>query len=265
MIDIHCHLLPGIDDGPRTWEDSLDLCRAMVDDGIVHAVTTPHLIDGVYENTNAVVQPLAAELANRLADAGIALRLDAAAEIDISSRFVSTEGQDIPSLCGNAVLLEMPVAVVPHAMEHILFAVSSRGMKPVLAHPERNHLVQDKPEIVVSWIQAGAVLQIDAESLLGLWGPASRRAAETLLTRGLVAAMASDAHSCNRRPPRLTAALARAIELAGAEAEHLVRATPQSLLDGTFTGLPVLPELSSRTGTSRKHERGLLRKMFGRR
>jgi len=264
MIDIHCHLLPGIDDGPRSWEESLDLCRAMVDDGIAHAVTTPHLIDGVYENTNAVVQPLAAELATRLADAGIPLKLDAAAEIDISSRFVSTGGQDIPALCGNAVLLEMPVAVVPHAMEHILFAVSSRGMKPVLAHPERNHLVQDKPEMVLSWIAAGAVLQIDAESVLGLWGPASKRSAETLLTRGLVAAMASDAHSCKRRPPRLTAALARAVELLGPEADHLVRATPQSLLSGTFAGLPALPGRDRREAAARS-ERGLLRRMFGHR
>jgi len=262
MIDIHCHLLPGVDDGPRSWEESLDLCRALVDDGITHAITTPHLIDGVYDNTRSVVQPLAATLVRRLGDAGIALQLDAAAEIDISSRFVSTGGQDIPALCGKAVLLEMPVAVVPHAMEHILFAVSSRGIVPILGHPERNHLVQDRPEMVTSWIATGAVLQIDAESLLGLWGSGSKRCSETLLTRGLVGVMASDSHSCSRRPPRLTTALNRAVELIGPGADHLVRATPAALLAGTFAGLPVL---AGATASSRNSERGLLRKIFSRR
>lgn len=265
MIDIHCHLLPGIDDGPRDWEQAVDLCRAMVEDGITRAITTPHFIDGVYENGRAVTGPLLTELIARLGDAGIALELDAAAEIDISSRLVSTGGQDIPSLGGHAVLLEMPVAVVPHAMEHILFAVSSRGMVPVLAHPERNHLVQENPELAAAWVASGAVLQLDAESLFGIWGGGAKRCAETLLTRGLVGAVASDSHSCAKRPPRMTAARKRVLELLGAEADHLVLATPLALIGGTFAGLPELGELPPRPASSREDgpRRGLLRRMFG--
>ena len=197
MIDIHCHLLPGIDDGPRNWDESLDLCRAMVDDGIHRAVTTPHLVDGVYENTTDVTAPLVAELAARLGDAGIALEVAAAAEIDISSRFVSTAAEHIPTLCGRAALLEMPVAVIPHAMEHILFGVRTRSLVPILAHPERNHVVQETPELVRTWIASGAVIQLDAESLLGLWGSAAKRCAEKLLLMGVVGAIGRA--SCRER------------------------------------------------------------------
>lgn len=240
MIDLHCHLLPGIDDGPRTWGESIDLCRAMVDDGITRAITTPHLIDGVYENTLQVTRPLVAELRQRLGDNGICLDVDAAAEIDISSRFVSGDGSDIPTLCGTAALLEMPVAVIPHAMERILFAVRSRSLLPVLAHPERNHLVQENPEVVASWVELGAILQLDAESLLGLWGKSAQRCAEQLLMKGIVGVVASDSHSCRKRPPRMSAAAARTRALLGDFASHMFTATPAAILSGQFRDLPNL-------------------------
>ncbi|HYC55676.1 MAG TPA: CpsB/CapC family capsule biosynthesis tyrosine phosphatase [Candidatus Binatia bacterium] len=247
MIDIHCHLLPGIDDGPRNWEESTDLCRAMVEDGITRAITTPHLIDGVYENTLQVTRPLVAELRQRLGDAGIDLDVEAAAEIDISSRFVSGDSSGMPTLCGSAALLEMPVAVIPHAMEQILFAVRSRGLLPVLAHPERNHLVQENPDVVTAWVQLGAVLQIDAESLLGLWGKGSQRCAEKLLMNGVVAAVSSDSHSCRKRPPRMTAAAARTRILLGDFAAHMFTVTPAAILSGQFRELPHLEIGSTRT------------------
>ena len=115
--------------------------------------------------------------------------------------------------------------------------------------------------MVTSWVNAGAVLQVDAESLLGLWGSAAKRCAEELLTAGQVGAMASDAHSCSRRPPRLTAALARALELIGSDADLLVRATPEALLSGTFAGLPA----RAASAASPDPGRSLLRRLLGRR
>ncbi len=264
MIDIHCHLLPGIDDGPRNWEDSLDLCRAMVDDGIEHATTTPHLIDGVYENTSPVVQPLLLELRQRLREAGIALKLDVAAEIDISSRFVATDAPNIPTLSGHGVLLEMPVSVVPHSMAQILFGVSARGYVPILAHPERNQLVQDQPDLVLEWVQTGAALQLDAESLLGIWGRGAERAAIRLLELGVVSALASDAHSTKRRPPRLTAGIERAVSLIGERGALLATEGPASLLRGELPehadGNLVKAERPPRAGRRRGW-----RSLFGRR
>jgi protein-tyrosine phosphatase len=233
MIDIHCHLLPGIDDGPRNWEDAVELCRAMTDDGIRRAVATPHLIDGIYENVRSRVQPLVAELRQRCRDGGIDLDVLAGAEIDISSRFAGGATEDLPALGdGKAVLFEMPVAVVPHSMAEIIFSARARGFVPVLAHPERNELLQDDPAMAAAWVEAGAALQLDGDSLLGVWGRRTKRCGEELLIRGLLHAMASDAHSRDKRPPRLGRALERARELVGDDAVKLVVDGPELILAG---------------------------------
>jgi protein-tyrosine phosphatase len=243
MIDIHCHLLPGIDDGPKSWEESLDLAQAMVDDGIATAVATPHLIDGVYGNTRTVVEPLVVQLRDRLKSAGIELRVEAAAEVDLSSRHVTSESLELPLLGGNAVLLEMPMAVIPHAMADILFGLRSRGILPVLAHPERNELLQDNVSLCDDWLQSGAALQLDADSLLGVWGHNTQRCAERLLQRGKYHAMASDAHSTQKRPPRMREALEVARGIVGDAASGLVNKGPSEILAGR---VPVIdyPEYS---------------------
>lgn len=232
MIDIHCHLLPNIDDGPVSWVESLALAAAMVDDGITMAIATPHLIDGVYANTRTVVEPLVNELRARLQAAGIALRVDAAAEVDLSSRYVTEESSELPLIGGRSVLLEMPMAVVPHAMADILFSVRSRGLLPVLAHPERNELLQDDITLCEEWLNSGAALQLDAESLLGVWGRGTQVCAERLLRRGKFHAMASDAHSTTKRPPRMREALAIATNLVGTSAQSLVTMGPAAILRG---------------------------------
>jgi protein-tyrosine phosphatase len=241
MIDIHCHLLPGIDDGPRNWEQSIDLCRAMTDNGIRTAVATPHLIDGIYENTLSRVEPLTLELNERLADADIALKVLPGAEVDISSRYLTAPSVDLPRLGGGAgpVLLEMPMAVIPHAMAAIIFTARSQGMIPILAHPERNEPLQERSSIAASWIDAGAVLQLDGDSLLGIWGKATKYCAIELLERGQFHAMASDAHSCVKRPPRLRQSLEKAIELVGQEATTLVTEGPRMLLAGRAPTTPL--------------------------
>ncbi len=251
MIDIHSHLLPGIDDGPRTWEQSLALCQAMKDDGIRRAIATPHLIDGVYNNVRSRVEPLVVELNERLGAAGIDLEVLPGAEVDIASRHIIGNSAELPLLGGGkAVLLEMPVAVIPHAMAEIIFAACSRGLVPVLAHPERNELVQDRPDLVLEWIDSGAALQIDGDSLLDVWGKRSRRCAETLITRGLCHAMASDAHSCEKRPPRMTQALERARDLIGENARKLVIDGPEMILAGTVPATPFYPALARQHGRS---------------
>ncbi len=240
MIDIHCHLLPGIDDGPRDWDQSLALCQAMVDDGITRAVVTPHLIDGVYENTRPLVERLTAELSERLGAAGIALEVLAGAEVDISSRLIGEDSDDLPLLGGGAaVLLEMPVAVIPHAMGDIIFQATSRDLVPVLAHPERNAILQQNPALAREWIDAGAAMQLDGDSLLGIWGRRTKLCSETLLLEGLFHAMASDAHSCDARPPQLRAALKKATALVGEEAVKLVTSGPEMILQGKHPGTPL--------------------------
>ncbi|MFQ5479458.1 MAG: tyrosine-protein phosphatase [Candidatus Binatia bacterium] len=267
MIDIHCHLLPGIDDGPKNWEQSVSLCKAMAADGIVKAVATPHLIDGVYNNTLSRVRPLTRQLNQRLAEAGVALEVLCGAEVDLSSRYVGSGSPELPRLGGGpAVLLEMPVAVLPQAMNEIMFSVRSQGLVPVLAHPERNELLQDTISLAKQWIDAGAALQLDGDSLLGVWGRRSKACAEQLIARGWYHAMASDAHSTDRRPPRLTEALGRAIELVGAEARTLVTSAPAEILAGRCPKTPLFTAAKQSSGPTGvvTRNRGLIDRLFAR-
>jgi protein-tyrosine phosphatase len=229
----------------------------MVADGIELAVATPHLIDGIYDNRRPKVEALVEQLRARLGDAGIELEIACGAEVDLSSRLVTEPNDDLPLLAGgSAVLLEMPVAVIPHAMNEIIFAVTSRGLLPVLAHPERNELVQKNPSSAYQWIQAGAALQIDGDSLLGVWGRGAKRCAETMVAAGMVHAMASDAHCARRRPPRMREALARAGEIVGDQAVRLVTEGPNRILAGDCPTTPLYdaggaaPRDSARSATN---------------
>ena len=256
MIDIHCHLLPGIDDGPKDWTASLDLCRAMRDNGITKAVATPHLIDGVYANTRSKVEPLTAELVKRCRDADISLEILSGAEIDLSSTLVTSHSTETPLLGGgNAVLLEMPMAVLPHAMSEILFSIRSTGWVPVLAHPERNEILQENLDLAGQWIESGALLQLDGDSLLDVWGKRARRCGEALLVRGWIHAMASDAHSIDRRPPRLAEAVAAATNVVGSGAISTVTTGPSMILDGHPLPTPLFKPKLSKAG-SRSHRDG---------
>ena len=267
MIDIHSHILPGVDDGPRNWEEAIALCRRIAEEGITTSVATPHLIDGVYDNILSRVEPLVQQLREHLRTAGVPLEVLAGAEVDFSSRRVTAADDELPTLGGSgAVLLEMPVAVVPPAIDETIFALRARGLQPVIAHPERNELLQEDPAMAANWVRAGALLQLDGDSLLGLWGRRVKRCSEALLQSGLVHALATDAHSVDRRPPRMRKALARATELLGAQAQRLTTDGPKAILAGNAPATPLYEidrEVGARSG-ARPGARGLLGRLFGR-
>jgi protein-tyrosine phosphatase len=212
----------------------------MCEDGVRTAIATPHLIDGVYENVRSRVEPLTAELNRRLAAESIPLTVLPGAEVDFSSRYLTEDTHELPSLGGGpGVLLEMPVAVIPPAISETIFALHARGLVPLIAHPERNELLQDNPMLVRPWLEVGARLQLDGDSLLGVWGKHTQHCAERLLLAGFFHAMASDAHSVDKRPPRMTAALERARALVGNGAMALVRQGPELLLGGRHLPTPL--------------------------
>jgi protein-tyrosine phosphatase len=237
----------------------------MVDNGITKAVATPHLIDGIYDNIRGRVEPLVADLNSRLRDADVPLPVLSGAEVDISSRYLTAPAVDLPRLGGaGAVLLEMPMAVVPHTMADIIFSARSQGMIPILAHPERNEPLQDNLALAENWIQAGAVLQLDGDSLLGVWGKAAKYCAIALLESGMFHAMASDAHSCEKRPPRLHEGLEKAIEIVGKDARSLVTTGPAMLLSGRAPTTPLYAAIPRSTQRSViRRERSKSRRLFG--
>jgi protein-tyrosine phosphatase len=227
MIDLHCHILPGVDDGPKTLDESLTLCELLINEGVTTVVTTPHLFhlrfeDPTSEKVNQLVKTLNRELGGRLqvvAGAEVRLVPEVVEEIDQSSAVTgrnptpTDNGRRTTDHClflngSHYILVEFPHDLVPYGIENLIFELTSRGVKPIIAHPERTRVFTDQPERLAELIRLGAYGQVDAPFLAGDHGSKSKKTALRWISQGYVHFVASDAHSCHRRPPRLQKAFA---------------------------------------------------------
>ena len=246
-IDLHAHILPGVDDGPEALEGSLALARAAVAAGTDLMVATPHVNESRFIEPGAI--PAAVEaLAGHLADAGIDLELQAGAEIALP-RVLDLDDEDLRALAlghSRCVLLESPFAPAG-TFEVLIHEVLARGHPVLLAHPERCPAFQREPARLAALVEAGVHVQITAGALTGRFGTRVREVALRLLRDGLVHVVASDAHDDVRRPPGLTAGLAAAeAEIPGLAMRRrwLSEAAPAALLTDTPVPEPTpLPPL----------------------
>src|SRR5262249_43801110 len=208
MIDLHSHILPGLDDGPATLEESLELARSAAADGISVIAATPHVRDD-YPTTPATMERLLGELRAAIQAEGIPLDVRPGGEIAIDWLGRLSEDDLIRfGLGGSAryLLVEFPYAGWPLALHEWVFRLVTRQITPVIAHPERNAEVQANPEELRPLVDAGALVQITAASLDGRIGRSSKAAAIGLVERGLAHVLASDAHTPDVREVGLRAA-----------------------------------------------------------
>ena len=208
VIDIHCHLLPGVDDGPPTVAAALQLAQALVDDGITHVMATPHVFPGMWNNTSTNIAPACERLRVQLESAGIPLQISWAGEVRLTPEALDLLDQGQLPLLGhcdgdNLMLLEMPDAQIPIGADHFVTALRARGVRPVLVHPERNKGVMANPERLRPLMDQGCLVQVTAGSLVGQFGAQAQHTAEALLERQWVSAVASDAHNLRGRQPRM--------------------------------------------------------------
>ena len=208
MIDLHCHLLPGVDDGSRTMEDALELARAAVANGIHTSVLTPHIYPGVFDNQRSSLLPVFAEYRQALWEAGIPLDVRLGGEVhlhpDVFDIFARGELPMIGGLNGKKMmLLELPDGAIPHGSDVACRMFADQGVHWLIAHPERNKAVMRNPDIIKPFVDMGCMLQLTAASVVGAFGRSAGQTAHTLLTRGLAHVVASDAHNLAHRPPRM--------------------------------------------------------------
>jgi len=238
MVDLHCHLLPGIDDGPETLEDAIRLARHAVASGIEKSVVTPHILPDRYDNTLPGIREAAARFRAELAERRIPLELGYAAEVRIGPEVISLADEELLPTLGSVdghriVLLEFPDSHILPGSDKLVSWLLSRKIRPLIAHPERNKEVMRDVNTIAPFVQMGCWLQVTAGSVCGVFGPRCQERARQLLERGWVTVLASDAHSMPARMPELERGRAAAEEIVGeAESWRLVRDRPAAITAG---------------------------------
>ena len=239
MVDIHSHILPGIDDGPESCEVSAEMCRLAAADGITHIVTTPHCNDHYWYDRGAQYEAL-----EKLREAtGPTMGFSLGCEFQASY-------ENLQDLIGNPdnytiadtryLLTELSDLSVSPNLKLTLSQIRFEGIVPIIAHPERHPILQRKPEIVLEWIEVGCLVQVTANALTGYWGVRPRKVAAWLLKNGGVHFLASDAHDPVHRTPLMSQARQAAAAIVGEEqARFLVEDNPRAVVLGVH--LPSAP------------------------
>ena len=232
MIDLHSHILPGLDDGARTPSESVEIARRAVLDGVTAMAATPH-VRADFPTTSRQMEWELSLLRSRLEADGVPLELIAGGEVALDLLWeIPPESLTRFTLAqtGRYLLLEFPYRGLPMALEVAVGELGRRGITPILAHPERNAEVQDRPALVEPLVAAGALVQVTAGSLDGRLGAASRIAGEHLLELSLVHLIATDAHGPHVREGGMRSAA----EAVGDEqlARYLTLEAPAAIVAG---------------------------------
>ena len=232
MVDIHCHILPDIDDGSESWETTARMCRMAAGDGITHVVATPHC-DGHYLYDREHFTDMLATL-SEVADGKLTFSIGC--DFHVSPQNLDDAMADPRRFAiGDTqyMLVEFEHHGIPSNADELLMALVSRGMVPIITHPERNAFLMKNLDTVLEFIEMGCLSQVTANAFTGFWGPKSQKAAEKLLQKNAVHIVATDAHDLELRPPVLSEARDRIAALAGPDtADALVTHNPAAIVAG---------------------------------
>jgi protein-tyrosine phosphatase len=261
LIDIHHHCLPGVDDGPREWDEAVAMCHAARDEGIDTIVATPHVLRGRWKPVT--IPELEACIATLRKRVGAAPRLLLGSEYFFAhdvNEVLAARNAIVTLASSRYVLIELAANNVPPLLEQPLYRMQLDGWVPVIAHPERNRVFQSQPNLLASLVDLGAKTQITAGSLLGEFGPEAKHAAEVFLRRNFVHFVATDAHNTGKRPPKIQAAADALRALTSAEtAEALLVKNPLAVVENRPLAYEPEPVLEQNSGLLTR-----LRSFFGR-
>jgi protein-tyrosine phosphatase len=235
FVDIHSHILPGLDDGPRTLEESLRMCELYVAEGARAVIATPHMCTPHFTVTPRAVRSGARALSEACAARGMDLTVLPGADVRLEVELLDAlDNEEVLTLgdTGRYLLLELPAQSVPR-IEGLIVELRMRGIRPIVSHPERNMELWRKPHRLEELVGEGCLTQITADSFFGDFGDAARYTAERFLRDDLVHVVATDAHSFAGRRPRLKRVFDLLTYLAGARAaERILFRFPAAILRG---------------------------------
>jgi protein-tyrosine phosphatase len=220
FVDIHCHLLPGLDDGAATLEEALAMAQMAVNDGVGTIVATPHQLGSHLKTSGETIREAALQFQQALDQRRLPLRVLPGADVRIEPDLVrKIRGGEVLTLADRRrhLLLELPHEVfVP--LDRLLAELASAGLVGILSHPERNQGILRQPGVLRPLVERGCLLQLTVGSLTGAFGSQIQRFSESLIEQGLVHFVSSDAHGTKGRSPVLSRAFERIAELAGENA-----------------------------------------------
>lgn len=243
MIDIHCHILPGLDDVAKSIEESLEMANAAVKQGIRTVIATPHHKNNTYENPKPVILEKVAELNHALQLANTPLTVLPGQEIRIYGEVVEdVQKHEILSLANsNYFLIELPSGHVPRYTERLLYDLQLEGMIPIIAHPERNQELIENPDLLYQFVKKGALTQITAGSVCGKFGKKIKGFSQQLIESNLTHFIASDAHNLVNRTNMLAEAFKQIKSRYGNDMVYMFKENAELLVTGktVFKDMPV--------------------------
>jgi protein-tyrosine phosphatase len=242
MIDLHCHILSGMDDGAKTLADSLAMAEMAIADGITHIVATPHS-SNEYKFDYSAVEQAAAELQSAV---GERLKILTGCDFHLNPENLAALKKNAAPFCihqKDYLLLEFNEFSIPQTVDKILYEIQLAGLRLIITHPERNSIMRAQPERFEKWIRNGCYGQVTGGSLLGTFGAGAQQTSLEWVERGLIHFVASDAHNITGRPHKLRSAYDLVKSQFGeARAKALFKENPLAAIEGH--PLPFVPEIS---------------------
>ncbi|MGL1958251.1 MAG: hypothetical protein OCD00_13140 [Colwellia sp.] len=225
MIDLHCHILPGIDDGAPDMAASIALINAAIDDGITHIVCTPHIQLGRFDNNIHSIEQVFNRVVEEVKTRGLVINLAYAAEVRICPEIMFFKQQNTLPYIGqwqdyNVVLLELPHSHVPAGTDQLITWLFKNQVIPMIAHPERNRDILAQYSKFAQLQKLGCLFQLTASSLIGDFGEGAKNLAEKMLIENTITVIATDSHNMKRRPPNLSKGYEAAAKLIGEESAY---------------------------------------------
>lgn len=251
MIDLHCHILPGIDDGARNWDESVEMARLAVSEGITHLLATPHHMNRSWINPKQVVIPLVNELQDRLDAEGIPLTIFPGQEVRLHGEIMrSINGNEICFIDeGNQyVLIEFPTPEVPAYAERLFYEMQTQQITPIIVHPERNHAILKDPNILYDFASRGVLAQLTAASYLGAFGKEIEKVSHQMIEANLVHFIASDAHNMTNRKFHMQEAFEKLAKEFGKDKAKQFDQTTRNLVNGDPIIVPEPKEIKKSKG-----------------
>lgn len=241
MIDLHSHILPGVDDGAQTLEDSLEMARKAISQGITHLMCTPHHNNGKYNNPADKIIRDVASLQKELDQRGLDLTLLEGQEVRLTELLLTAIQRDeilFTDLDNTYLLIEFPTNEIPIYAEQVFYHLLNRGQVPVIVHPERNAVFREEPNRLVSFLEMGTLTQLTAPSIVGVFGNEIQNTARQMLEHNMMYMVASDAHNLRHRTFLMKEAYAEIRKIGGIEMVQAMEQMAKDLVNGDSVARP---------------------------